>query len=108
MLERVGGEKQLTYRPIALSYKKPVAKSVPSPRCLTKGRAKRWKGGRGKCQESQAADAQEGRGEAGEVCKVLVKTHHPGGNEGGDLSGPDSSMLVMSSFRWVDCGEGVC
>jgi hypothetical protein len=50
-------------------------------------------------------DAQRGREEAGEVCKGLVKTHHPGGRDGGAKSGPESPGVVGSAmlvtFRYV-------
>jgi hypothetical protein len=50
-------------------------------KCLTDGCAKRWKGESRSCDENcKVRIAQEGREE---VCKVLVKTHHPGGRLGG-------------------------
>jgi hypothetical protein len=36
---------------------------------------------------------QEGKGEAGEVCRGLVKTHHPGGRLGGAKLGPASGVV---------------
>ena len=36
---------------------------------------------------------QAGKGEAGEVCKGLVKTHHPGGRLGGAKLGPASGVV---------------
>lgn len=58
---------------------------------------KRWKGVQsGSCGEERSASCrcfQEGKGEAGEVCRGLVKTHHPGGRLGGAKLGPASGVV---------------
>lgn len=63
----------------------------------------------------QAVDAQVGKGEAGEAgeaCKGLVKTHHPGGRLGGAKLGPasgvvGSAMLLTFPSLCLDCGGEV-
>jgi len=94
-----------------------AAKSVPSPNVshkVARSAAKRWKGASGSCGEerAQAVDAQAGKGEAGEVCKGLVKTHHPGGRLGGAKLGPasgvvGSAMLVTFPDVSTDCAVAV-